>query len=302
MLAPRARPRGPASAAVRARVLATACLIAALVAATGASAEEFGNHLYDRYQFGASGSQLWLGSNVRIDSETRSAGTDLDVAEDLGFSTNRFQPRLSFRWRPGHRHELEAGYQFARRSAEKTLGRTISVGDTSFAAGLQVHSVFNTDNAALTYRYAIMARERTQLGAALGLGAFFFKVGVDGLVSASSEGQGASADYRASESFVGPTLSLGLYGRFRSGTAGTLHPTCATCSSRSIATRPGFSKAASPPSTTSPRRWPSRPDTAFGVSGSTSVAKPKGSIIDMGFKGSVKYTENLLRLGLVLPL
>ena len=224
MSTPRTQVRNRTVAVVTVRMLLLACLLVMGAAATGVSAEPSGNHMYDRYQFGLAGSELWFGDNVRVDSDNGSIGTDLDIAEDLGFTSNRFQPRLNFRWRPGHRHELEVGYQFARRSADKTLDRTITVGDTTFAAGLQIHSVFNTDNAVLTYRYAIMAHERTQLGAGLGLGAFFFKVGVDGIASASSENQSASTEYSVSESFAAPTLSLGLYGRFRLGDRWYLAP------------------------------------------------------------------------------
>jgi hypothetical protein len=72
--------------------------------------------------------------------------------------------------------------------------------------------VFNTDQAYLTYRYAFLAHERTQIGFGVGLGAFFFKLGID----AQTNGPGGGAVSRQ-VSFVGPIGSLGLYGRFLSG-------------------------------------------------------------------------------------
>jgi hypothetical protein len=302
MLAPRAQFRGPVMATVSLSALILACILAVGVAATGARANDVGNHLYDRYQFGLSGSELWLSDKARVDTEDGSRGTDLDIAEDLGFTTNRFQPRLSFRWRPGHRHEIEAGYQFARRSADKTLGRTISVGDTSFAAGLEVHSVFNTDNAAITYRYAIMAHERTQLGAALGLGAFFLKVGVDGRASASSGGQSASADYGVSESFMAPTLAIGLFGRFRVGDRWYIAPDVRYLQFTIDRYTPRILEGG-----LIGQYYLSNKvgiEAGFGLRGLRLDIGPssKDSLIDLGFTGMVKYSESQARLGLVLAL
>jgi hypothetical protein len=195
-----------------------ACALAVCAWASPAlAAEEFGNHLYDPFQLIVSGSILKLGSDARVDAEDGSAGTELNLEDDLGFDKTKFQPRAEIRWRPGRRHELDLGYQMARRSAEKTLGRTIEVGDTSFAAGADIKSTFDSDNLFLTYRYSIIAKERMEVGVGLGLGAFFFKVGVDALASASSGGGSRSVEYSNETSFTGPTGALGVYGRFRSG-------------------------------------------------------------------------------------
>ena len=202
---------------LRGGVTLLACALALGLPAAPARAEDVGDHMYDRFQGNVAGSLLWLGSSVRIDAKDGSIGTDLDVEDDLGFSDTKFQPRLEFRWRPGRRHQIGVGYQFARREAHKTLDETIEVGDTSFAAGAQVRAAFNTDNLFLTYRFAIMAHERTQLGVALGLGAFFFKTELDALAGVSVGGEADSVSYSNSTSFIGPTAALGLYGRFRVG-------------------------------------------------------------------------------------
>ncbi|HUL69035.1 MAG TPA: hypothetical protein VLT17_02220 [Gemmatimonadales bacterium] len=99
----------------------------------------------------------------------------------------------------------------ARRSGQKTLERDITFGDTTFSAGATVKSTFNSDQAFLVYRFAFMARENTQLGFGLGAGTIFFDPAIDALASAGS----STVQYSQSEHFVGPTASLGLYGRFR---------------------------------------------------------------------------------------
>ncbi len=135
----------------------------------------------------------------------------MDLEDDLGLDKSEFQGRLAMRWRPGRRHELELGYQFIRRNNSRTLDTTIVFADTMFPAGFDVKTKFNSDNAFLTYRFAFMAKENTQVGVGLGLGALFLGASIDGVGFVSPD------SVHVDESFdqVAPIASLGLYGRFR---------------------------------------------------------------------------------------
>jgi hypothetical protein len=197
-------------------LLFASLLLAAL--ATPLAGQAVRNHLYDKFQVGAHFTDVILGSTIRVNGP-EGEGTDVDAEDDLGLSKNKFQPRFDVRWRPGRRHELELGYQFARRSGDRTLNKDIEFGDTSFAAGLTVRSRLNTGQAFLTYRYAFTAREKTQIGIGVGLGALFFDTEIDALASAASGGQADSVSYSATSNLVGPTASLGVYGRFLLGKA-----------------------------------------------------------------------------------
>jgi hypothetical protein len=194
-----------------------ALLFLPLCSGAGAlSAQAVQNHLYDKFQLDLSGTMVILSSDFRVDGNN-GAGTDVSAEGRLGLPKNKFQPRASLRWRPGHRHEIEIGYQFARREGTKTLTDSVVFQDSTFNIGATVNSQFNTDQAFLTYRYAFIAHERTQIGFGVGLGAFFFKVGIDALVNGSGAGQTDSVSFGIHKDFVGPTASLGLYGRFLSG-------------------------------------------------------------------------------------
>ena len=171
-------------------------------------------NLYDKFQLNLSVTGVILNSDIRIDG-SGGTGTDIDVEDDLGMEKTKIQPRFSLRWRPGRRHELEGGYQWARRNADKRLSRDIEFGDSSFTAGADIHSTFNTDLAFLTYRFAFMAKERTQIGAALGLGVLFLDVGVEAL--GTGTGPGAGRSFEVGKKVKGPLGSLGLYGRFLAG-------------------------------------------------------------------------------------
>jgi hypothetical protein len=116
----------------------------------------------------------------------------------------------------GRRHELEGGFLRAVRSGERTLVDTLFVGDTSFAAGVRVASQLRTSQAFLNYRFAFTARENTQIGAAVGLGALFLKTELSALAAATGGGADTTTvDYSKTANFTGPVGSLGLYGRFK---------------------------------------------------------------------------------------
>lgn len=177
------------------------------------------NHLYDRLQVGGYLTSVMLGSKVRVDGSQGNVGTEIDPEDDLGLSRIKIQPRFAVRWRPGRRHQLEGGYQFARRDAERVLTKDFEFADTMFTAGLRVRSTFGTDQAFLNYRFAVLAREKTQAGLAVGLGALFLTTSLDGLAGVAGGGQSDSVAFNASKNLVGPTGSVGAFGRFVLGTS-----------------------------------------------------------------------------------
>jgi hypothetical protein len=122
------------------------------------------------------------------------------------------------RWRLARRHELEAAYQFARSGGTRVLSDTIDVADSTFAAGLRVNSIFESDQALLTYRFALSRGTRSQVGIALGVGALFFNLEIDAVAGATTGGgDTAIVPFNASERVTAPTGTLGLYGRWQLG-------------------------------------------------------------------------------------
>jgi hypothetical protein len=186
--------------------------VIALVGATPGARAQSTSRLYDKWQIDLSGSVLVMGTDIRVDG-ANGEGTEIDGEEVLGLSREKIQPRASVRWRPGRRHEIELGYQFANRTGEKTLERDIVLADSTYTAGVNLKSNFRTDQVFLAYRFAIRARERTQLGLGVGVGVFPFKLEADRLASAG----GAEVTSSNERSLTGPFGSLGIYGRFLLG-------------------------------------------------------------------------------------
>ena len=98
--------------------------VAAILSAAPAVAQETRTNLYNKFEFSPSLSSVILNSNIRVDSEDGSVGTDVDAEDDLGLEKVKWEPRFALRWRPGRRHEVEVGYQFARRTPRRRSSAT----------------------------------------------------------------------------------------------------------------------------------------------------------------------------------
>jgi hypothetical protein len=185
-------------------------VVVALLVAASLTAQGTQPNLYHRLEVGASLTTVILNTNIRVDGSSGN-GTDIDAEDDLGLQSSRLEPRFAVRWRPWRRHEFEVGYQFARRSAQRVLDKDLTFGDSTFQAGADVGTKFNSDQGFFAYRFAFMAKPRTQVGLAIGGGALFLNAALDAV------GSGGQVQYSQSQKVTGPIGSIGLYGRFLSG-------------------------------------------------------------------------------------
>jgi hypothetical protein len=169
--------------------------------------------LYNKWEISPTAAAVILGADIRIDASNGGFGTTINAQDDLGLAKTKMQPRIDARLRFGRKHELEGGFQFSERSGAKTTQRQLNFADTTFNVGASLDSKLTTNLLFLNYRYAIIAKDRTQAGVGVGLGALFFKTKLD--VAANAGGGGVG--YSASKSVTAPVGSLGLYGRYLIG-------------------------------------------------------------------------------------
>jgi hypothetical protein len=175
-------------------------------------AQLYPNHLKDRWELTLSGATVVLASEVRVDGETQ--GTTINVERILGLDKNKIQPRLAVAWRPGRRHQIEVGYQFVRRDAEKILTQQFTFRDSTYRVGERIRTSFDSDQLFVNYRWAFKASDRSEFGLGLGLGALLFDIGLDVLAGTSG---GSSVQFARSKSFTVPSGSLGFYGKWAFG-------------------------------------------------------------------------------------
>ena len=105
---------------------------------------------------------------------SRSSGSSATFnAEDrLGLDSSLTVIRVEAMYRPGSslHHQVDFSWGGYHRDGEATLSEEFSIGDTTYAAGAQIQTVFNFDVFRATYSYAFLQNERLRL--ALGLGAY----------------------------------------------------------------------------------------------------------------------------------
>lgn len=257
------------------------------------------NHLYDKFQVGASAAAVVMSSDIRIDNASGNAGTEIDLG-DIGISKTAFSPAVAASWRPGRRHELQLSYLYVSRSGERTLTEDIDFGDTTFTVGARVKTKFSAPNIGLSYRFAFLAKENTQVGFQVGLGALFFGIDIDALAGTGGGADTTTVSYSAGKSLTGPTAALGLFGAFRAGD----HWYFGVNGGALGATVSGITATI----------WVAGGDARYffnnhwALSGGWTINSIKissdpdddGSFIDLG--GSIKYTYQVFRLGVVYAL
>jgi hypothetical protein len=174
------------------------------------------NHLYDRFQATADFTTVLNYSNARVDGSD-GRGTTLDFRSVLGISTTTVQPALGFKWRPGHRTELDVGYQFINQSGERTFTDSVIIGDNTLSGALDLKSKVGSSNATMQFKYSLWAAPRHNIGLAIGLGAIFFSGDFTGSAEACHGPDCSSGTFSISRSATAPIVSLGAFGRWRLG-------------------------------------------------------------------------------------
>lgn len=264
--------------------------LAALAWAPALQAQSSIGNLYDKWQIDLSGAVVIMGSTIRVDG-SNGEGTDVD-SDVLGLSKDKFEPRASVRWRPGRKHELELGYQIARRDAQKTLDREVIFNDSTYDVGADIKTNFRTDQAFFTYRYALKAAERSQLGLGVGIGLLPFKFQIDALGSLNGQEVTKSGE----KTFLGPTASIGGYGRWLLGERWFVETDL-----RAIKIKIDRLHASVVEGNLAGRYFLSpkfAAELGYGISSIRLTVDPRDS--GKGFSGKIKYPLSNIRAGLVI--
>jgi len=154
---------------------------ACLVAGPALAAGEFD---WDRFSVTVSGYRPSVDTQVRLDSTSQVAGTDLDLEQDLQLDDSEILTQYYASLRVSSQISLEGSYFELGRAAQSRLTGSILFGDTQFPVNLDVATAFEADVVMLSMRWALLQSDRMELAASGGAYWMSLKAGIQ------SEGAG----------------------------------------------------------------------------------------------------------------
>jgi hypothetical protein len=143
-------------------------------------------------------------SNTRIDGEAGS-GTDVNLESDLGLDKSDTVFRVDAYWRFAEKHRLDFSAFDLSRSASRQIDREITWDDTTYTINTQVESEFDLAIYKAAYTWCFLKRDRSFLGATVGL----YVADIGATLSAPAAGSVESEDLTA------PLPVVGLRGEYR---------------------------------------------------------------------------------------
>lgn len=163
----------------------------------------------DRFWLEASAYMPKIDSSIQVDSPANpDIGTEIDVETDLGLDNDEALPAFLAGARLGGRWTIIGEYYAIGRDATKSLERTIVVEDVTYPVAASVTTNFDTDVYRLVIGYSFVRNDKAEAGAAIGLHATDFQIGIEGMGSVG----GVSGQTEARrQDFLAPLPTVGVF-------------------------------------------------------------------------------------------
>lgn len=145
-----------------------------------------------------------LDTDLRIDPTLATQGTPINAEDDLGLDDSDLLPLAELTLLPGDRHLIRLSGFGLRRSAQKSIERTIVFDEQTYLPGERVDSTLNLTMLGLTYGYSVIKTRRADI--ALTFGIQIIEVEANAVVR--------SRVVREAETGVTPLPLAGIEGRF----------------------------------------------------------------------------------------
>lgn len=149
--------------------LAVLILLTALPAHAGGVSVSTSKVL-DRWTLDIGGYLTGLSTDVRLDNPIdESQGTEINLEDDLGFSSSQTVPRFRLAFIMGKRHQISAGYYKTERDSTTTISQEIEWGEETFPINVDLGAFLDTEFADVAYTFWFYTSENTSLGVTGGL-------------------------------------------------------------------------------------------------------------------------------------
>ena len=194
----------------RAKSIQGRCVTAAVLA--GLSASVSAEMPQDRFWIGLEYFYPTITSTARFDATATSRpGTEIRLEDELDLSDRKGTPYVNLGMRLGDAWRLEFEYYSLKRSANKTLTRTINWGDTTFPVGANLTSQFDSTIYRITGGWSFVKNQQAEAGVGFGLHITDFTTQLSGQGTGVLSGTGFQRE--AHDALV-PLPTVGLYGTY----------------------------------------------------------------------------------------
>jgi hypothetical protein len=181
-----------------------ALLLAAQAVAAGA--QEVIKPGDERFSFMLGGFLPAFKTKMNVDNDTLGSGSRVDLKDDLGVDQDTSGGWFGAEWRFAQRHRIGLTYSRFTLRGERSIERTLQIGDEQFPVGATLSSQLRLEMIPITYSYSIMKRERDELALTAGLHWSRLSFAVQG--SASLGTQDISNDASAKANVPLPLLGV----------------------------------------------------------------------------------------------
>ena len=110
-----------------------------------------------------------IDTDLRIDPTLVTPGTLIQAEDDLGLDDTDLLPLAEITLLPGERHLIRLSGFGLRRSARKSIERTIVFDEQTYLAGERVDSTLNLTMLGLTYGYSVIKTRRADIALTFGI-------------------------------------------------------------------------------------------------------------------------------------
>lgn len=154
-------------------------------------------------------------TTIRIDSPTTGRGTEVNLEDDLGLSSNQANFRADGYWRLGRHARLDFAYTGWNRKANHVIERDITIDDTTYHAGATLDSRLKASLVELYYGYSFWNTPKFEAGLQLGLSALFHRSEFEGTGTITGGGGSTTETFSSEDrSLTAPVPAIGAQFRY----------------------------------------------------------------------------------------
>ena len=131
-------------------------------------------------------------TNIRVNAQNGTLGTDLHLETDLGLPDRRVVPQATFGYRFTARSSLEFSYFDLRRTGSRVIDENISYDGQNYQINTLVSTFSDSQTKFVQYRYTFLDTPGWKLSAAAGLHSTRFTLGLSDISTGESQSANAT--------------------------------------------------------------------------------------------------------------